>query len=233
MATDSSLPSAKILTKISENWKLLTTTFGDLTCSTQNENILQNNDILSSLENLYNYDLEKSFIDWYFNEIREYLKQEIVEPFRNKSKNILSTHYRQLNEIKHLNQLKNKKIKNIELMNFDTFDIKIYTNFLQEMNEIINEVYDEINKIKLNIDQLSVLLNILYNKQNNHKQLNQRLNLLINVIFLMDGKNNEFEIIFDIMFKYSFIYFCKINQNNNNDDKYYFNLIIFVINYIH
>ncbi len=65
-----------------------------------------NNDILSSLDNLGNFNLDRSFIHRYYNDIRQYLREEIVEPFRNKSKNILFSHFKQLKSehILHMNE---------------------------------------------------------------------------------------------------------------------------------
>eukprot|EP01084_Bolivina_argentea_P132651 234103_1 len=218
------LPSEDNLNKISKSWELLAATFGNLTHSSENENFLQNNDILLSFENLCNFNLDRSFIDWYYNEIRQYLKEEIVEPFRNKSKNILVSHCKQLKSGKMLidnDSNVNCNDPQIVLMNFGTFDNEIYCNLLKEISLIITEVYCEIFKIKNNVWQISTLLNALFSKRNNKRNttntlntLNNRLNILIDTIFLMDG-SDEFVNIFRIMFEYSFIYFSKIRDETN------------------
>jgi len=216
------------LNQISESWQLLTTTFGDLTHSTQNENVLQNANILSSLDHLFNHELDQSFIDWYFDEIGQYLKEEIVEPFRNKSKNILALHHRQMLENKVLSKENaNKRHQKIQFMNFDNFDVKLWANFLHEISNIIEEVYCEIFKIENNITQLATLLNALYSKRNpsffldatasNHtlSELSTRLSILIDTLFLMDG-GQEFETIFRIMFEYAFVYFSKTSNHQSD-----------------
>ena len=172
----SCLPSSDSLQQISECWELLASTFGDLTCaqsSPPDEAILQGKDIASSLDILCCFDLTRSFIDWLFEEIRQYLRGELVEPLRGKAQTILNSHRRRTGKS--------------ETVNSDKLNVDIWRILLHEIGAMVEGLHAEIGQIEKRVCSLGKLLNARLQNSECDKQLKQRLDDLIDSVFLIGG----------------------------------------------